>query len=426
MRIAVIGAGPAGLIAASAAAQRGAHVVLFEKNPKPGRKLLMTGNGRCNVTNLSPVDRYPEHYFGNGKFLYKALNSLGPGDIAEILLESNIKLRVESDGRAFPESGKAKDILDALVARADRLGVRFRETSGIVDIRKNRAGRIAKAVTLSESMDIDVCILCTGGSSYPITGSSGDGYLLAARLGHTIVPPRPALAPVETDPVEIASLQGVSIHGTGVRIMQSGICMGKSVGDVLFTHFGLSGPAVLNVSRYLPAEESEYDGSVCIELDLWPDVPEDEARDRLMEVIADHQNSKLSGVLKAFWPEAIIEFLFGKASISADVYCRDFAKEQRKRLLRAIKQLSFRVRRAPLFSDAMVTTGGVSLKEVDPRTMQSKIVQGLYFAGEVLDIDGNTGGYNLQAAFSTGYLAGFSAAARDSVTAAPHDASEKA
>lgn len=413
MKIAVIGAGPAGLTAAAAAARRGAHVVLFEKNPKPGRKLLLTGNGRCNVTNLSPVDDYPEHYFGNGKFLYKALHSFGPGDIAEILLESNIKLRAESDGRAFPESGRSKDILDALVSRADRLGVRFRETSGIVDLRKNRAGRISKAVTLSESLDIDACILCTGGSSYPITGSSGDGYLLAARLGHTIVPPRPALAPVETDPVEIASLQGVSLHGTGVRIMQSGNCMGKSVGDVLFTHFGLSGPAVLNVSRYLPANESDYDGSVCIELDLWPDIPEDEARLRLLAIIAEHQNSKLSGVLKVFWPETVITFLLKKASIPGDVYCRDFEKEQRKRLLRVIKQLSFRVRRAPLFSDAMVTTGGVSLKEVDPRTMQSKIVPGLYFAGEVLDIDGKTGGYNLQAAFSTGYLAGISAASED-------------
>lgn len=413
MKIAVIGAGPAGMIAAAAAAQSGAHVVLFEKNPKPGRKLLLTGNGRCNITHVAPVGEYPEHYFDNGKFLYKALHTFGPGEIAEILLESNIRLKVEADGRAFPESGKAKDVLDALVSRADRLGVHFRETAGIVDLRKNRAGRIAKAVTLSESMDIDACIICTGGSSYPITGSSGDGYLLAARLGHTIVPPRPALAPVDTDPTEIASLQGVSFRGAGVRIMQDGKCLGKSVGDVLFTHFGLSGPAVLNVSRFLSANESDYDGSVCIELDLWPDVPEDEAKARLMAIIAENQNLKLLGVLKAFWPEAIIEFLFGRASISGDVYCRDFEKEQRKHLLRAIKQLSFRVRRAPLFSDAMVTTGGVSLKEIDPRTMQSKIVPGLYFAGEVLDIDGDTGGYNLQAAFSTGFLAGISAAAGD-------------
>lgn len=413
MKIAVIGAGPAGMIAAAAAAQSGAHVVIFEKNPKPGRKLLLTGNGRCNVTNLSKVDDYPEHYFGNGKFLYKALHSFGPEDIAEILLESNIRLRVEADGRAFPESGKAKDVLDALVSRSDRLGVHFRETASIVDLRKNRAGRIAKAVTLSESMDIDACILCTGGSSYPITGSSGDGYLLAARLGHTIVPPRPALAPVDTDPADIVTLQGVSLRGAGVRIIQGEKCLGKSVGDVLFTHFGLSGPAVLNVSRYLPANDSEYDGSVCIELDLWPDVPGDEARAKLMAIIADNQNIKLFNALKKLWPEAILEFLFGRAEVSGDVFCRDFEKEQRKRLLRAIKQLSFRVRRAPLFSDAIVTSGGVNLKEIDPRTMQSKLVPGLYFAGEVLDIDGDTGGYNLQAAFSTGYLAGISAAAGD-------------
>lgn len=414
MKIAVIGAGPAGMIAATAAAQSGANVVLFEKNPKPGRKLLLTGNGRCNVTHIAPVDEYPEHYFGNGKFLYKALHEFGPADIADILLQSNIRLRVEADGRAFPESGKAKDVLDALILRADRSGVRFRETAGIVDIRKNRAGRVAKAVTLSETMDIDACILCTGGSSYPITGSSGDGYLLAARLGHTIVPPRPALAPVNTDPDEISSLQGISLRNTGVRIVKDGKCLGKSAGDVLFTHFGLSGPAVLNVSRYLSADESDYNGSMSIELDLWPDIPEDEARLRLMSIIADNQNSKLAGVLKAFWPEAVIEFLFGRTGIPEDVYCRSFEKEQRKRLLKVIKQISFSVRRAPLFADAMVTTGGVSLKEVDPKTMQSKIVPGLYFAGEVLDIDGDTGGYNLQAAFSTGFLAGISAAAGDS------------
>lgn len=410
MKIAIIGAGASGLMAAIRAAEGGAERVwLFEKNSLPGRKILITGNGRCNVTNTTEVRAYPEHYFGNGKFLYKSLNAFSPRDLMDFFEARGIRLK-EEDGRVFPVSGKAQDILDALFARAEELGVAFHEDETVVEIRTDVSGRISKVVTLRTAYEVDACVLCAGGSSYPATGSTGDGYLLAARLGHTIVPIRPALASVDIDPSAVSPLQGVSLRDVRVRAFSGKNEIAALSGDVLFTHFGLTGPAVLGLSRFLPTDEKLYEkNQVRISIDLLPALHYDAARSQMIALLAENQNRKLSNVLRIYGPESLIIRLLARADIPEDIFCHELKKELRDRLTALMKDYSFVVSHAPSFSKAMVTAGGVSLKEVDPKTMQSKLVPGLYFAGEVLDIDGDSGGYNLQAAFSTGYAAGTSA-----------------
>jgi len=389
------------------------RVWLFEKNTLPGRKLLITGNGRCNVTNMKEIRTYPEHFFGNGKFLYKALNAFSPRDLADFFESLGIHLKEEEDGRMFPASDKAQDILNALFARAEELGVAFHENEPVVDIRRDTDGKLTKVVTLRTSYDVDACVLCAGGSSYPSTGSTGDGYLLAARLGHTIVPVRPALAPIDIDHTAVASLQGVSLRDVRVRAFSGKEELAALDGDVLFTHFGLTGPAVLGLSRFLPVDETPYErNQIRITIDLWPKLSHEAARAQMIALLAENQNHKLSNVLKKFGPDSLIKLLMERVSIPEDVFCNELKKDLRENLTALMKDYSFFISRAPSFAKAMVTAGGVSLKEVDPKTMQSKLVPGLFFAGEVLDVDGDTGGYNLQAAFSTGFAAGTCATAK--------------
>ncbi|MBN1892724.1 MAG: NAD(P)/FAD-dependent oxidoreductase [Clostridiales bacterium] len=406
----MIGAGPAGLAAAISAAECGARVMLFEKNAQPGRKLLLTRNGRCNLTNRLSKERYPDCYFGNGKFLIKALHTFGPEE-TELFFESvGVQLIEEAGGRVFPSSGHASDILEALKNRAEQCGVRIKTGESVVDVRRNRSGGVSRIVSAEGTHVVDACVLCAGGKSYPTTGSSGDGAVIAARLGHKIMELRPALAPVDIFPADLAQLAGVSLRDVRVTMAHDGKPIVRRRGDVLFTHYGLSGPAVLMSSRSLPIGPDVYEGRVRVEIDLLPDIADDEAGKWMLDLVRNDQNTKITHVLRTYFPASLIAHLFERAGVSTDIYGHDMTKEDRKKLLGVIRCLSYRVARPPLFSSAMVTAGGVSLKEVDPKTMQSRIVNGLFFAGEVLDIDGETGGFNLQAAFSTGFVAGRSAA----------------
>jgi predicted Rossmann fold flavoprotein len=413
MIIAIIGAGASGLMAAIRAAESGADkVLLFEKNALPGRKILLSGNGRCNVTNAQDLRTYPEKYFGNGKFLYKSLAALSPRDLIDFLSALGVKTKEEEGGRIFPVSERAQDIVNALFTKAEALGVVFHENEAIADIRKDASGHIAKVVSTRGSYDVDACVLCAGGSSYPATGSSGDGVLLAARLGHTIVPVRPGLSALDVESSVLESVQGVSLHDIGVRALLDGKVIASASGDLIFTHFGLSGPAVLPLSRFLPLDEMYFEaGRVIVSLDLWPTLSQEAARDAMKALVIDNQSRKLANVLHKTWPESLVALLMSRASIPEEVFCHELKKDLRERLTMVIKDFSFAVKKAPSLSKAMVTAGGVSLKEIDPKTLQSRLVPGLFFAGEVIDIDGDTGGYNLQAAFSTGYKAGTSACA---------------
>lgn len=410
MGVGIIGAGPAGLMAAIAAAENGAHVTVFEKNTLPGRKLLMTGNGRCNVTNRMSIDRYPEQYFGNGKFLYRALHAFSPEEVERFFEASGVQLIEENQGRVFPKSGRASDILSALTERAEHLGVRMEGLEKALDIRRSRSGRVVGVVTEKGIREINACALCTGGETYPTTGSTGDGAVIAHRLGHTIIPHRPALAPLDIAPNELPELPGVVLHNVRTTILQGNKAIARRSGDVLFTHHGLSGPAVLPLARFLPTDPSEYAEGIRIELDLWPDSKETGVKDMMMRRIESNRNMKMIQIFREYFPVSFLVHLFERAGVSDQVFARDLRREDRKKLQSSLRGLSYRVCRPPMFSTAMVTAGGVSLREIDPGTMESRLVEGLFFAGEVLDIDGESGGFNLQAAFSTGFLAGRSAA----------------
>jgi predicted Rossmann fold flavoprotein len=412
MSIAIIGAGPAGLMASVRAAECGAsRVLLFEKTISPGRKLLMTGNGRCNVSNAADIKSYPENYFGNGKFLYKALHAFSPSDLHVFFEARGVHLKEEAGGRLFPVSDQAEDILRVLITRAKELGVEFHTEEPVTGIRTGRNGKVSGITTARNSYDVDACILTTGGSSWPGTGSTGDGYRIAARLGHEIIPIRAGLAPVDSAEAAAQVLQGVALRNTGLRAYSGADELAHSKGDILFSHTGLTGPAVFRVSRSLPAEPEKYgDGKIRVAVDLLPHQTGEALRESMAGLLARNQNRKLLHVLKEFGPESYMACLMTNAGIENQIFCRDLRKESREKLLSLIKSFPLTVKKPPSMAAAMVTAGGVSLKEVDPKTMESKIVPGLFLAGEVLDIDGDTGGFNLQAAFSTGFTAGTSAA----------------
>jgi len=394
------------------AAECGAsRVLLFEKKDDPGRKLLMTGNGRCNVSNSADIKSYPENYFGNGKFLYKALHAFSPSDLRDFFAACGVQLKEEDGGRLFPASDQAKDILNALLRRTADLGVEIHREESVTDIRTGRTARISGVITASASYDVDACILTTGGSSWPGTGSTGDGYRIAAKLGHSIVPLRAGLAPLDTFEADSLGLQGVALRNAGLRSYSDAGELAHSKGDILFTHTGLTGPAVFRVSRSLPAKPEEYgEGKISVAVDLLPHQNEHALREAMAGLLLRNQNRILLNVLKEFGPESYMACLMTNAGIENRVFCRDLRKDPREKLLSLMKAFPLTVRKPPSMAAAMVTAGGVSVREVDPKTMESKIVPGLFFAGEVLDIDGDTGGFNLQAAFSTGYAAGTYAA----------------
>jgi len=412
MNIAVIGAGPAGLMASIRAAECGAKsVLLFEKKDNPGRKLLMTGNGRCNVSNSADIRSYPENYFGNGKFLYKALHTFSPSDLRNFFAACGVQLKEEDGGRLFPVSDQAKDVLNALMKRALELGVEMRREEPVTDIRTGENGEISVVITARTSYDVGACVLTTGGSSWPGTGSTGDGYRLAAKLGHGIVPLKAGLAPLDTVEAAAQGLQGVALRNAALRAYSAGHELAHTEGDILFTHTGLTGPAVFRISRVLPIAPEEYkEGKITVGIDLLPQQNGHALREAMTGLLLSNQNRKLLNVLKVFGPESYMDCLMTHVDIDDQVFCRDLKKESREKLLSLMKSFPLTVKKPPSMAAAMVTAGGVSLKEVDPKTMESKIVPGLFFAGEVLDIDGDTGGFNLQAAFSTGYAAGTFAA----------------
>ena len=412
MIIAVIGAGPAGLMASVRAAECGAkRVLLFEKNDNPGRKLLMTGNGRCNVSNSADIRSYPEYYFGNGKFLYKALHAFSPSDLRNFFAACGVQLKEEDGGRLFPVTDQAKDVLHALLRRSAELGVEIHTEEPVTDIKTAGDGKVSGVVTARTSYDVDACVLTTGGSSWPGTGSTGDGYRLAARLGHGIVALKAGLAPLDTIEAAAQGLQGVALRNAALRAFSGGNELACTRGDILFTHTGLTGPAVFRISRVLPVAPEEYgEGNTIVAIDLLPEQNGHVLRETMTGLLLSNQNRMLINVLKQFGPESYMACLMTHSGIERQMFCRDLKKESREKLLSLMKSFPLTVKKPPSMAAAMVTAGGVSLKEVDPKTMESKIVPGLFFAGEVLDLDGDTGGFNLQAAFSTGYAAGTYAA----------------
>ena len=406
-KVAVIGGGAAGLFAAIFAACSGGDVTLYEQNPFCGKKLNITGKGRCNLTNLCDLDTFLQNVPANPRFLYKALTEFSPEDTMAFVEGLGVPLKVERGRRVFPVSDKARDVTDALVRAAKESGVRIvrakvvslqAENGGITGLTLLKDGR-------RETVRLQKVILATGGASYPLTGSTGDGYSMAQALGHTVTPITPSLVPLVSPDSFCKSCMGLSLKNVGISFHRGDKCLYKEQGEMLFAHFGVTGPVILSASAHLR-------GSYPLEMhiDMKPALDEKTLSDRLLREFASAVNKDLRNCMNSLLPAGMIQPFLDKQKIDGAQKIHSVTKETRSALIKALKCISIPITGTRPIQEAIVTGGGIKVTEVNPRTMESKLVQGLFFAGEVLDVDAYTGGYNLQIAFSTGRLAGVSAA----------------
>lgn len=404
----VVGGGPAGMLGAAAAAAKGARVLLLEKNDRPGRKLLLTGNGRCNVTNNGGMEDHLDHVVTNKKFLYSAYKNFDSRQLRELLASLGVKTRVEPGGRVFPVSNKAADIVNALYRhlRSKNVETRFGSEAKRILVRHGRvSGVLLSDGTVLQGKNV---ILATGGMSYRQTGSTGDGYRMARQLGHSVSDPQPALVPLVTGEKWVKDLQGLAPGDVALRAMQGDKIIVEQHGEIIFTHFGLSGPAVLKASSFINTRPGQ---PVRLVIDLQPALPAEQLGARLRDVLAAGSGRYLKNALAELLPHKLVPVILALAGVEPQKQVDQVSKKERGLLVHALKNLTLTVTGTRPLNEAIVTRGGINVKEINPSTMESKIIAGLYFAGEVMDVDALTGGYNLQIAFSTGYLAGTSAAA---------------
>ena len=418
-RIIVVGGGPAGMMAAIKAAENGAQVVLLEKMNRLGKKMLITGKGRCNITNVAEKQELIRNIPGNGKFLYSCLKAYDNEDVQLFFQNLGVPTKVERGGRGFPVSDKAADVVDAMVLQLHELGVKVVTDAKVVDVIIDEAdsqlhgeGNIpaipkAVGVRLADGQEYlgDSIIIATGGRSYPGTGSTGDGSLLAVKLGHHVVKELPALVPLETEDEWVKELQGLALKNVRATLLSDGKKISDMFGEMLFTHFGVSGPIILSLSRQA-AQELAAGRFVELELDLKPALAMEQLDARLLRDFEKYQNKEIKNGMRDLLPARLIEPVLDAAYLKPDRPVHTVTREERHKLAAVLKGLSMIISGTRPIAEAIVTAGGVDVKEIDPKTMESKLVRGLYFAGETLDIDGYTGGYNLQAAFSMGAAAG--------------------
>jgi predicted Rossmann fold flavoprotein len=404
--VAVVGAGAAGLLAAVRAAEGGARTLLLEKNRRPGVKILMSGGTRCNITHATDERGIVAAYGPPGRFLFSALAAFGVQDTRDFFAAEGVPTKVEETGKVFPVSNKASDVLDALLRRLRRSGAVLAAEEPLRDLAVRPPG--FALTTPHRVVSARRVILTTGGQSYPGSGTTGDGYAVTARLGHTIVPPRPALTPITVESAWIKELRGVTLPDVAVRVVEGGTALRAERGSLLFAHFGLSGPVVLDLSRVVSGHPQPR--TLALEVDFLPGVKGPELDERLRVETAASGKKQLAAVLAADLPRRLCDALLPQAGLPADRKAAALSKPDRGRLVGALKRLRLPVGGTLGFAKAEVTAGGVALDEVESRTMESKRVPGLYIAGELLDLDGPIGGYNFQAAWSTGWLAGRSAA----------------
>lgn len=410
--VVVVGAGPAGLLAAGAAAGAGARVTLLEKMDRPGKKLRLAGNGRGNLTNTAPHDAFLAQFGAHGPFLRPALAALPPARLRALLADLGVPTVVETSGQVYPASNRAADVVDALVRWARAQGVTLRTRAPAAEL-LIECGRVAGVRVAGGAVHrARAVVLAAGGASYPTTGSDGDGCRLAAAAGHAIVPLRPALVPLETAGDVAPRLQGLALRGVAVRLYAGGRRRAAHTGDVLCTHFGLSGPAVLALSR-AAGDALRAGQEVALSLDLFPDLDGRALDDRLRRALDDHGRQQAATVLAGLVPHRLAPIALAQAGVAPEKRASEVSAAARRRLGTWLQDWRLEVTGCRPWSEAQVTAGGVDLREVDPQSMASRLVDGLYLAGEVLDLDAGTGGYNLQAAFSTGWLAGCAAGAPD-------------
>lgn len=402
----VIGGGAAGMMAAITAAAGGAAVKVLERNPKVGRKLYITGKGRCNVTNNCSAEEVLRSTPCNGKFLYSCMERFPPAETMAFFEELSVPLKTERGNRVFPASDKAADIIDALLRELRRKKVELVETraTGLLV----EGGAVRGVTTEQGEFTGDAVILATGGVSYPLTGSTGDGYEMARALGHTVVQPKGSLVPLCSDDPCCPQMQGLSLKNTGMKVKnEKGKVVYQDQGELLFTHFGLSGPMVLSASAHLRRFDRER-YTVC--LDLKPALDEEKLDERLLRDFEEKSNRDFINALDGLLPRAMIPVMVERTGIPPETKVHSITRAQRRRLLELLKCFPIVLTGPRPVEEAIVTSGGIKVSEIDPKTMQSKLVPGLFFAGEIIDVDAYTGGFNLQIAWATGHAAGQAAA----------------
>lgn len=403
-KVIVIGAGAAGMMAAAQAASQGAETILLEKMPRVGKKMLITGKGRCNLTNSADTAELIRNMTGNGSFLYSAIHAFTNEDVMAFFRDLGVPTKVERGGRVFPESDKAADAVGAMVRALHRLNVKIVVNSAVRHILAD-GGAVSGVMADSGEILADAVILATGGASYPGTGSTGDGYKMAERLGHTIVPIRPSLVPLEVEEDWVSEAQGLSLRNVKAAVFSDGKKVGEAFGEMLFTHFGVSGPIVLSLSR-VAAKELRLGKAVELTIDLKPALTNEVLDKRVQRDFEALSRKKVKNALERLLPAKLIGAVADLAYLDAEKPIHEVTRAERLRLIDTVKRLALTVTKTRPIAEAIVTAGGVHTKEIWPKTMASKLVRGLYFAGEVIDVDGFTGGFNLQAAFSTGFVAG--------------------
>ncbi|MFZ5965793.1 MAG: NAD(P)/FAD-dependent oxidoreductase [Bacillota bacterium] len=402
--IIVIGGGAAGMLAAGAAASRGNHVILLEKNEKLGKKIYITGKGRCNLTNKEDAEGILHNITKNKNFMYSALYTFGSEDIIKIMHQYGTPTKIERGNRVFPSSDKSSDVIKALTKYMANQGVDVRLNAEVKELLV-RDGQV-KGILLADHSKLmcDKIIVATGGLSYPTTGSTGDGYKFAEKAGHKIISLKPSLVPLETEESWVKELQGLSLKNVSIKAFYNDKAVFEDFGEMIFTHFGISGPIVLSMSNYITSYLEK--GRISVEINLKPALNEEGLDKRIQRDFEKYSKKQFKNALNDLLPSKLIPVIIGQTGIPEEKYVNQITKEERKVLVSLLHSLRLKVVKTRPIKEAIITSGGVSVREINPSTMESKLVSGLYFAGEVIDVDALTGGYNLQIAFSTGYLAG--------------------
>ena len=414
MKVIVIGGGPAGIVAAISAAEEKNEVILLEKNESLGKKLLITGKGRCNITSSLEMSEFINNIPGNGRFLYSAFQNFTNTDIIKLLNNEGLKVKTERGNRIFPVTDKAKDVLDALVSKMKKINVKIITKAKVNKIVLNNEQNEVKSIELENGEKIlaDKIILATGGKSYPLTGSTGDGYKMAENIGHSIIPLKGSIVPLISNQIICKQLQGLSLKNINIKLedIENKKTIYEDFGEMLFTHFGVSGPTILSSSahllRYKNVEEKLKQNKIKLIIDFKPALSESQLDDRILRDFEEFKNKEFKNSLNKLLPQKLIPVIIELSGINENKKVNEITKVERQKLVNLLKKFEIIINGFRPVEEAIVTAGGIDIKQINPKTMESKIIKGLYFAGEIIDVDAYTGGFNLQIAYSTGYTAG--------------------
>lgn len=413
MKVVVIGGGPAGMMAAITSRENGNDVTIIEKNKQLGKKLLITGKGRCNITSSLDMSEFIKNTPGNGMFLYSAFQKYTNQDIIKFLEKQGLKVKEERGNRVFPITDKSLDVLRCFESKIKELDIKLNFCEEAKEIIVNENKEIIAVKTNKREIKVDKVILATGGKSYPLTGSTGDGYKMAEELGHKITPIKPSLVPLEIYNRKLCTeLQGLSLRNVSIKLIdqQKNKEIYEDFGEMIFTHFGVSGPIILSSSahlvRYKNIEQLMKEKKIILKIDFKPALKEEKLDERILRDFNEFKNKQLKNALDKLLPQKLIPVIIEKSEINPNKKVNEITKKERVNLLKQLKSFEIEVKGFRSIDEAIITSGGISIKEINPKTMESKKIKGLFFAGEIIDVDSYTGGFNLQIAYSTGYVAG--------------------